>query len=346
MNTKLIKILSLIVVCICVISCGKSKEKQFIDTETGKKQSIKIIRFDRELFEKPQPDTETFLKNLQTKYPEMFASSFEDKNYLQMIEKFITDNYLLDAQNIVQRNYPDLTFLEKDLTSAFAELQKHHKETELPARIFSMMFGPAEYSYCFENRCYTNGEYSTIALDVYCYPAIEKNPYYTQMPAYMQQTLNQHYIAPDFMRMYLKNVIYRNTEDVQMNPDCTLLDCIIDEGKYSYILSKILLSYQEYEILRYTDEQLQWCNENEKLIWGYIIQNRLLYGKDRSKYMSLTAEGPTSKPLSDSPSRVGHFIGYNIVKKFMDKEKISFDSLMNITDSQMILNKSEYKPKK
>ena len=346
MKSRTVKILYVIIAVILIAGCGKKSQNVFIDEKTGEKQSVQIIRFDRELFQNPQPDTETFLKNLQTKYPEMFASDLSDKNYLQMIEAFITDNYLLDAQNTVQRNYPDLAFLEKDLTSAFTALHKQHSQTTLPRRVFSMIFGPAEFSYCFENRCYTNGDYAVVALDIYSYPQIEKNPYYNQMPAYMQQTLNQRYIAPDFMRMYLKNVTYSDIADVQMNPDCTLLDCIVDKGKYSYILSKILPDYAEHEILRYTQPQMQWCVDNEKVIWGYIIQNRLFYEKDRSKYMSLTAEGPTSKPLADSPSRVGHFIGYNIVKKFMDNEKISFDSLMHITDSQMILNKSEYKPKK
>ena len=71
-----------------------------------------------------------------------------------------------------------------------------------------------------------------------------------------------------------------------------------------------------------------------------------MYEKDRSKFMSLTAEGPSSRPLSDSPSRVGNYIGYNIVKQFMNNNKISFDSLMNLNDSQLILQKSKYKPSK
>ena len=343
---KLYKILAVIIAMVLLLGCSKTKETKFINEQTGKKETIKIIRFDRELFAFKDGDLKTYLKDLQTKYPEMFASSLDDEKYLQMIERFVTDNYLLDAQNIVQKTYPDISFLEKDLTSAFAKLKTQHKDTELPRRFFTMIFGPAEFEYCLQNKNYTNGDYVTIALDIYSYPAIEKNPYYNQMPQYIIPTLNQRYIAPDFMRMYLKNVTYRNTQDVQMNPDCTLLDCIIDEGKYSYIISQILPTYKDYEVLRYTQQQMDWCNENEKLIWGYIIQNQLLYEKDRSKYMSLTAEGPTSKPLGDSPSRVGHFIGYNIVKNFMDKENISWDSLMNITDSQLILKKSNYKPKK
>ncbi|MGP1514664.1 MAG: hypothetical protein ACTTJH_01760 [Bacteroidales bacterium] len=346
MRHRIVNVISLAVIIIIILGCNNKKEDKFINEKSGKEEQIHIIRFDRELFATPNPNTEIFLKNLQKKYPEMFASTLDDRGYRQMIEKFIMDSYLLDAQNIVQRTYPDLTFLEKDLTTAFAKLKKQHSNTHLPKRVFSMIFGPAEFSYTFENRCYTNGEYSVIALDVYSYPAIEKNPYYSQMPKYMSPTLNQRYIAPDFMRMYLKNITYANTKDVQMNPDCTFLDYIIYEGKYTFITQNILSTYKENEILRYTENQLKWCKKNEKLIWGYIIENRLLYEKDRSKFMSLTAEGPSSKPLTDSPARVGNYIGYHIVQNFMDKVNISWDSLINITDSQVILQKSNYKPTK
>jgi len=342
---KILKYLFLVLL-ISVASCSKHKKEEFIDPKTGEKESIQINRFDRELFAVPDKDIETFLQDLYNKYPEMFSSSMENKEYVKMIEKFITDKYLTEAQSIVQQQYPDISFLEKDLTQAFALLQEEHKETTLPKRFFTMIFGPAEFSYMFENRCYTNGDYSVIALDMYSFPLIEKNPYYSQIPQYMRNTLTKEYIVPDFMRMYLKNITYKDTKDMYLDPDCSLLDVILQEGKYSYMVKNILPSYQDYQVLRYTKEQMKWCQDNEKLIWGYIIQNRLLYEKDRSKYLSLIADGPSSRPLADSPSRVANYIGYNIINEFMRRENITFDSLINLTDSQLILQKSAYKPKK
>lgn len=336
----------LLVLLICMVGCSKHKKDEFTNPQTGEKETIQINRFDRELFAVPKTDLKTFLQDLYKKYPEMFASPIESEEYVKMIEKFITDKYLTEAQSIVQSQYPDISFLEKDLTSAFALLQEQHSGVTLPKRFFTMIFGPADFSYMFENRCYTNGDYSVIALDLYSYPQIEKNPYYSQMPQYMRNTLTREYIATDFMHMYLQNVTYKNTKDVYSNPDCTFLDAILQEGKYLYMVKNILPQYQDYQVLRYTKEQMQWCVDNEKVIWGYIIGNKILYEKDRSKYLSLIADGPTSRPLSDSPSRVGNYIGYNIINEFMGKEKISFDSLMNITDSQLILKKSAYKPKK
>lgn len=58
----------------------------------------------------------------------------------------------------------------------------------------------------------------------------------------------------------------------------------------------------------------------------------------------LIAEGPETKGLSNSPARVGNYIGYKIVSKFMEENSVSIDSLMKITDATVILNASKYKP--
>jgi len=99
-------------------------------------------------------------------------------------------------------------------------------------------------------------------------------------------------------------------------------------------------------IYSYTEEQQKWVEDNEYNIWSYIIQNKLLYNKDRTKYLSLIAEGPTTKGIADSPSRIGNYIGYKIVQAYMEKNPITLDSLFRTSKSELILKASEYKPQK
>ena len=347
---NLFKILTIICIVALFSACKDKTKPQKFFNDNGQQEQIKIIRFDRELFDKPLPNMESFLVGLASKYPEMFQASMQDKQYMATIEDFITDNRLRDAQNLVQRLYPDLSFLEIDLTSAFARLKSIYPKTQLPSKIFTFMFGPIDFSQALADRVYhgtyAGHDYYTIALDIYSMPEMQKNPYYGQMPQYLLSTLNKDYIAPDFIRMYLQNIACVDVADVTMNPDCTLLDCIIQEGKYSYFVKTLLPNYDDNKVLRYDTAQMNWCQKNEKIIWGYIIQNKILYEKDRSKYMSIIAEGPTTKPLNNSPSRTGNYIGYQIVNAFMKKQNISVDSLMHITNSQQILKQSAYKPKK
>jgi len=47
----------------------------------------------------------------------------------------------------------------------------------------------------------------------------------------------------------------------------------------------------------------------------------------------------------DSPSRIAYYIGYEIVKSYMQKNRdVTLNELMNDTDYNSILNKSKYKP--
>ena len=108
----------------------------------------------------------------------------------------------------------------------------------------------------------------------------------------------------------------------------------------------MLPEYGLNTIFRYTPAQQQWVEANEYNIWTYIIQNQLLYCKDRTKYLSLIAEGPSTKGINNAPARIGNYIGYKIVCEYMDKNPITLDSLFKIDKSEQILKASGYKPKK
>ncbi|MCH3923733.1 MAG: hypothetical protein LKE30_02275 [Bacteroidales bacterium] len=345
---KKIKFFLLIIFSLTLIVCSCSKKKDNIKfiNEQGQEEKIQIKRFDKALFDKPLPNLEVFLKNLQKQYPQMFQTSLDNKEYLSIIEQFVLDNEMQNVQSIVEREYPDLNFLQEDLTSAFARLKQIYPNTKLPKNVFSLLFGPADFSYSYANRIVVSEDFCAISLDMYSMDKLRKSQYYKQIPQYMIPTLNRNYIAPDFIRQYLRQITFSRVPLVEMNPDCSFLDAIIEDGKYSYVVKTLLPKYSDSQILRYTDEQYSWCEKNEKSIWGYIIQNNLLFEKDRTKYLSLTMDGPESKGITNSPSRIGNYIGYNIVSRFMNETDISIDSLMKIKDAYKILKLSKYKPKK
>jgi hypothetical protein len=344
------KIIYIITVVLCFsflfFSCSKSKKNIKFVNDNGKEEKIEINRFDKALFAKPLPNLEVFLKNLQKKYPYMFQTSLDNAQYLNIIEQFVTDNNMQNVQGIVEKQYPDLNFLQEDLTSAFARLKKIYPNTQLPKNVYTLLFGPADFSYAYDNKIVVTKEFSAISLDMYCMNQLKNNEYYKQIPKYMIPTLSSSYIAPDFLMVYLREITFRNIPLKQTQADCSLLDYIIEEGKYMYVVHTLLPLYKDSQVMDYTDNQYAWCETNEKNIWGFIIQNNLLFEKDRTKYMILTNDGPESKGLSGSPARVGNYIGYKIVDAFMKKNNVTIDSLMKISDATVILKQSQYKPKK
>lgn len=341
------KVIVICLICALFFSCKKDDkaDKKFYNNNV--EEVIKFKRFDVALFASPKTTLENHLKGLQKDFPYMFQQPLTDTEYLNMLIQMVSDSQMQKAQNIVEKEFANLNQISTDITSAFARLKEIYPNTYLPKNVYTFILGPADYSYGYANRVYMNDTiYYAIALDVYALNKLDNHPYYSQYPQYMKESLSKEMIAPDFMRMYLLNKTFLDIPFKSMSGNATLLDCIIEDGKLSYCVSKLLPKYALNYVLGYNEEQYKWCEKNEQNIWAYIIQSKLLYDTDRSKYLGLISIGPESKGLNGSPARVGNYIGYKIVESFMKEKKIGLDSLMKINDNNLLFQQSMYKPVK
>ena len=318
------------------VSCQKNKEIE----------SVHIQRFEQALFSaNKSKDIDKYFFSIEEQYAPMFATSLKNTEYLNVVKEFIKDKEMNNVYNIVKIQYPDLKDLEEELSLALYEIKQIKKDTIKP-KIYTLIVGPAEYSQAFQNRILIYPDFSAISLDLYSIEKLSNHPYYKTIPQYMYSALGKENIASHYVNTYLKEITFRDTPLQSLNPEATLLDCIIEEGKYLYATQTILPEKSLNYILDYTKEQMQWVEKNEANIWSYIIENQLLYNKDRTKYLHLIAPGPSTKNIANSPARIGNYIGYKIVHSYMEENSITIDSLFHTYDSQLILQQSKYKPKK
>lgn len=317
-------------------SCQESKEKKYVS----------IHRFEQALFSaNKSKDVDKYLLSIEKQFEPMFATSLEDTNYLNVVKEFIKDKKMNNAYNLVKIQYPDLKNLEEELSNALHEI-KQIKQDTINSEIYTLIVGPAEYSQAFQNRILVYPEFSAISIDLYSIEKLSNHPYYKTIPQYLHTSLGKENIAPHYVNTYLKEITFRNIPLQSQNPEATLLDCILEEGKYIYATEAVLEEKPLNYILEYTKEQLEWVEQNEANIWAYMIENQLLYNKDRTKYFHLIAPGPSTKNIANSPARIGNYIGYKIVQSYMKENSISIDSLFNTLDSKLILQQSKYKPRK
>jgi hypothetical protein len=125
-----------------------------------------------------------------------------------------------------------------------------------------------------------------------------------------------------------------------------LLDNIVYRGKVMYLLSVFMPNEKPEILIGYSPDQWSWCKKYEKSVWTSIIDQKHLFSTDLmliNKYMN---DAPfTSTVSQESPGRLGTFIGWQIVKSYMDKNnKIGLKDLMNEADSQKLLENSGYRP--
>ena len=101
--------------------------------------------------------------------------------------------------------------------------------------------------------------------------------------------------------------------------------------------------------ISYTPNELEWAYANEDMIWSFFIEEDLLFSSDIKLSNRFIAPAPFSKFYlaldNESPGRLGQFIGWQIVRQFMEKNDVSLRKLCTLSGEE-IFRKSKYKPTK
>ena len=167
-------------------------------------------------------------------------------------------------------------------------------------------------------------------------------------PAYKQLGLPQYKTAFMGKESLVAGAMlgWISTEFELKAKNADLLTEMIHQGKTLYLLDALMPSADNSVKISYTDEQLKWCANNEEPVWFYFIDNNLLFTKETNEIIKYMGEAPFIQGFPEgSPGRIGHWIGWKIVRAYMTRNpKVTIEELMLNDNAQDILNASKYKP--
>ena len=155
--------------------------------------------------------------------------------------------------------------------------------------------------------------------------------------------LNELYDILGRLNSYIKNII----DD--MYPAKTagrpLIEQMVETGKRLYLLDAFLPEIADSLKTGYTQQQLDGCYGNQKNIWAFFVENNLLYETESTLVGPYVNDGPNTPELgTSSPGFIGQFIGWQIVKRWMERnEKISLTELMKKNPKELF-DESKYRP--
>lgn len=156
------------------------------------------------------------------------------------------------------------------------------------------------------------------------------------------------YIIQRFTPEYIPINAIKNVVD-DIYPDKTigrpLIEQMVEKGKRLYILDKLLPGTKESLKMGYTDKQMKDSYTNEAAVWDFFLNQDLLNTTDQDITKNYIGESPKTQELGDeAPGNIGAFIGWQITKKYMDKNpSVPLKKLLS-TDNREIYNASKYKP--
>lgn len=315
-------------------SCSSNKnEKPVFDITLKNKVGVKVHRYEKALFGIDTTHFEEGLKGIQKEFLPFLAANLDDTSNLRQLYQFVSDTQLVSLYNKTEEVFPDLAPLENQLSDAFSRYAYFFPGKKLPS----------VYSYVsdmyYELPVVKNDTIMVVALDVYLGSDF---PIYSRLglPYYRVRCMAPEYIPVDIMKM-----LYFD-ELAPVYKQKTLLDRMIDGGKMMVYLDAVLPHTPDSMKICYPQKKLDWAIENEKNIWGFLIENNLLYSTDYATQTKLIQDGPFTTGFSnDSPARLGIWLGWQIVSDYLVKHpETSLEQLFSMTDSQQILKDSGYKP--
>jgi hypothetical protein len=314
--------------------------------------TLSVERFDEDFFTMDTLQLSSSIDALRRKYPGLldpFLQTVVGVTDTAGIKDFLrSHNTVFDFS---QKIYKDLGPVKSAMEKAFRYVKYYFPSYEEPKAIIPVV-GPMNSMQDLARM--PNGDYTPdfmgpgfIGISLQFYLGSDFSLYTTEYfintvaPLYRSRRFCREYIIADVMKLVTDDIF---PDRSQGKP---LIEQMIEKGKQWWLLDQFLPDTPDSIKTGYTQRQLDWCHENEGLIWSYIIKNETLYSVNPATIQTYIGEAPFTSVFSqeDSPGNIGAWIGWQIVTRFAEKNPgLKPGDIMQASPKQ-ILEEAKYKPK-
>lgn len=304
-------------------SCKKKDRTEEIISKI--EVDLKIYRFDRE-FANAEPED---IPQLKRHYPYLFPEQFADSVWIAKL----TDTIQQELSQEVEKAFGDFGNETADLESLFQHIVHYFPDFEVPKVV--TLTSDVRHN----DRILLTDSLLLIGLDNYLG---KDHHFYQGLQRYIAAGLDKKYLTVDVASAFAKKVLtYPN--------DRTFLSRMVHYGKELYLKDRLLPEISDAQKIGYSEEQLDWALANEEQIWRYFVERELLYSTDSELDRRFLDPAPFSKFRlaldNESPGRLGRYMGWQIVRAFMNKNEVTLQQLLDLPAAK-ILQESNYKPRK
>lgn len=328
------KIIFTLGMAVGLTSCyGQNKqEKEDLSVEP-----VEIHRFDQTLFRLIESNDSTLEPALLRDYPGMLdvigkgilnIQTPEAPDFFPKLLRFYSEPALKNLYRDALAQYDTIADIQCQLGEGFAYLKTYFPTMQIPA-VYMHVSG-------FNQNVLVGDSLLSLSIDKYLgdtYPLYQDFFY-----DYQQRKMQRSHVVPDYLAGWIMSEYpFTGKENV-------LLDRMIYEGKINYLVSQAFPLLSPALLMGYTEEAYAWCTANEKEIWKAMVERKHLYTPDQITTSKYFEDTPCSFLSNEAPGNLGGWIGWQIVRNYMEKTGSTPEALMRNTDAQDILAGSKYKP--
>src|SRR5699024_9036224 len=245
----------------------------------------------------------------------------------------LKDTIQLEINREVAKEFPDFNQEKEEIHQLFQHLKYYFPDFKTP-RVLTIT---ANVDY--RNSVILADSILLVSLDTYLG---KDHEFYYEIQRYIVKNFIRSQIAPDIALEYAEKYIPRPSAR-------EFLNYMVYYGKIQYFKDQVLPHNSKASIMGYTEEEMEWADENEKEIWGFFVERDLLYQTDPDLRRRFFDVGPFTRfglqLDNESPAQLGQYIGWQIIKQYIEKHKnTNLTELINL-EEEVIYNESNYKPK-
>lgn len=328
---------AIILLCFVVTSCSGDKldvdvsdieldltYERFEETMFQGSSAVEMADINKDLIERGGELYEFYV------YEMLRSGSVYDDSIGTYLWYFVKDSMMKVVYSDVAEEFDDFDEIENQLTDIFKHLRYHLPDAPVPSKIITW------------NGAFSYGVVSTdsvigIALEMYLG---QENRIIKEIrfPVYMKEKMQRDYLPIDVAHSWLITNVFDESRGE------TFLSSMIYFGKLRYIMGALMPDLPENLLLRYTPEEHQYALASEYNIWQYLVDMNWIYTTDVKIMLRFFEEAPTTVGIEDSPGRIGQFMGFQMVKSYMEANpEVTVLELLNEKSESKILK--AYKPK-
>ncbi|MCT4580215.1 MAG: hypothetical protein N4A35_02270 [Flavobacteriales bacterium] len=322
----------IVVITLSLVTC--SSDPLAVDV-SGSDVDIECHRMEQELFQDGLTDIDGLNRKLLEKYGFLYESfiakmivegSAHDPAIGVRLSQFRKDSVIRSIYRDIDAEFKDFSAYEKRFEKAFAYYHYYFPDSSLPDLV-------TFYSN-FNAKIFPMENTLAIGLDMYLGPenrSVKRIPI-DVLPQFIKNDMDKRYMVADGMKYWLLNRFY----DEKAGDD--FVSKIIELGKIMYLLDAVLPDVSDDVKINYTPEELNWVQNNENNIWKTLVDDEVLYTKNPMTINQYIVDGPFTKGLpNESPSKVGIWVGWQIVRDYVDENDVDVLSLLKEKNSLKIL---------
>lgn len=296
--------------------------------------NIDFIHLDSLAYHGNWKQRDALFMDLKKKDPALFEYAFSfaievslksDTAFRNGIDRFYTNPYIAALeQKIAQKNAWRKKSSEQIL-NGFKRLTYFIPSWKKPKSVYFINSRFAASAYCSDQSIAIGQERYLGSKD----KLVQVLPP-SQFYGWIKDAMQPEFVSSDVLLVWISSHgIPETTENYASE--------MIRWGKMLFLTRICLPDLPEERIVRYSKKDFDWAVASEKAFWSYLVDEELLFKTDEETRMNLLHEGPFTSGLpKESPDRMGRFMGYQIVKQYMENNDVSPKELINIPYNKIL----------